>query len=300
MGMNILLTGASGLVGSALLPFLTEKGHKVAKLNRSASDPAQPRWDTAAGTMDLTPAGPLDAVIHLAGENIAQPWKRAVRNRIRESRIQSTKLLSQTLAELNTRPRVLICASATGYYGDRGDELLDEQSLPGHGFLPEICREWEAAADPARAAGIRVVHLRFGLILSTRGGALKRMLPPFRLGLGGKLGDGHYFWSWIALDDVLGVVNFAMEKTTLSGAVNTVSPFPITNREFTRTLARVLRRPAFFTVPPFLLEVLLGQMAHEALLCSFRVSPVKLVQAGFQFKFTALEPTLQHLLRDLK
>ena len=298
--MNILITGASGLVGSALIPFLNENGHSTPTLSRSSVAGNQPRWDTTAGTMDLAPAGPLDAAVHLAGETIAQPWKRAVRLRIRESRIQSTRLLSETLARANPRPKVLICASATGFYGDRGDEMLDEQSLPGHGFLPEICREWEAAAKPARIAGIRVVHLRFGLILSTRGGALKRMLAPFRLGLGGKLGDGHYYWSWIALEDVLRVIDFALTTENLSGPVNTVSPFPITNKGFTRTLAKVLHRPAFFTLPPFLLEVFLGQMAHEALLSSFRVTPSKLLQAGFGFSYTDLEKTLRHLLQEKK
>jgi uncharacterized protein (TIGR01777 family) len=294
--MNILITGASGLVGSALTPFLENQGHRVYKLNRSSSDKNVPHWNPAAGMIDLGAAGALDAVIHLAGENIAQPWKRAVRKRIHESRIDSTKLLSQTLAAARPRVKVLICASATGYYGDRGDELLDEHSLPGHGFLPEICREWEAAADAARAAGIRVVHLRFGIILSPRGGALKRMLPVFKMGLGGKLGDGHYYWSWIAIDDVLGVVDHTLKTESVSGPINTVTPFPVTNREFTKALAAVLKRPAFFTVPPFLLEVMLGQMAHEALLCSFRVAPVKLLQSGFQFRFGTLEPALRHLL----
>jgi uncharacterized protein (TIGR01777 family) len=294
--MNILITGASGLVGSALTPFLEQRGHRVSKLSRSVSNANAPRWNPADGMIDLAPAGPLEAVVHLAGENIAQPWKRAVRKRIRESRVQSTKLLSETLAASRPMPRVLICASATGYYGDRGDELLDEQSLPGHGFLPEICREWEAAADPARAAGIRVVHLRFGIILSPRGGALKRMLPVFKMGLGGKLGDGHYYWSWLANDDVLGVVDHVLKTESISGPINTVTPFPVTNREFTKALAAALKRPAFFTVPPFLLEVFLGQMAHEALLCSFRVAPVKLLQSGFQFRYGTLEAALRHLL----
>ena len=248
--MNILITGASGLVGSALTPFLEQRGHRVSKLSRSDSNTSAPRWNPAGGMIDLGPAGPLDAVIHLAGENIAQPWKRAVRKRIRESRVQSTKLLSETLTASRPIPRVLICASATGYYGDRGDELLDEQSLPGHGFLPEICREWEAAADPARTAGIRVVHLRFGIILSPWGGALKRMLPVFKMGLGGKLGDGHYYWSWLAIDDVLGVVDHVLNTEYISGPINTVTPFPVTNREFTKALAAALKRPAFFTIPP--------------------------------------------------
>jgi uncharacterized protein (TIGR01777 family) len=298
--MNILITGASGLVGSALTPFLEQQGHRVFKLSRSDSYKNAPRWNPADGMIDLGPVGSLDAVVHLAGENIAQPWKRAVRTRIRDSRVQSTKLLSETLAAARPVPRVLICASATGYYGDRGDELLDEQSLPGHGFLPEICREWEAAADPARAAGIRVVHLRFGIILSPRGGALKRMLPVFKMGLGGKLGDGHYYWSWLAIDDVLRVVDHALNTESISGPINTVTPFPVTNREFTKALAAALKRPAFFTVPPFLLEVFLGQMAHEALLCSFRVAPVKLLQSGFQFRYGTLEPALRHLLGRAK
>jgi uncharacterized protein (TIGR01777 family) len=246
--------------------------------------------------VNLEPAGALDVVIHLAGENIAQPWKRAVRKRIRESRVTSTRLLAEKLARLPVKPKTLICASATGYYGNRGDEILDEQSLPGHGFLPEICREWETAAEPARAAGIRVVHLRFGIVLSPDGGALKRMLPLFRWGLGGKLSHGHYYWSWIALEDVIRVVCHVMAHKNLSGPLNTVTPFPVTNAEFTRALAKVLNRPAFLTAPPFALEVMLGQMANEVLLSSCRVMPARLIQSGFQFKYPNLAPALSELL----
>lgn len=296
--MNILITGASGLIGRYLAPCLEKAGHRVWKLKRSSSELIGPSWDPPAGKIHFEPAGPLDAVIHLAGENIAQPWKRAVRKRIRDSRIDTTRLLAEKLATMKPLPRVLVCASATGYYGNRGDELLDEQSLPGHGFLPEICHEWEAAAQPARDAGIRVVHLRLGLVLSPDGGALKRMLPVFRWGLGGKFGDGHYYWSWITIVDVARVVEHVLESPGIAGPVNTVTPFPVTNAEFTQVLGRVVKRPTFFTVPPFALEVMFGQMADEALLCSFRVMPARLIQSGFQFKLPHLDLALRELLAE--
>ncbi|MDB6032433.1 MAG: uncharacterized protein JWM16_2771 [Verrucomicrobiales bacterium] len=296
--MNILITGASGLIGSHLGPFLQDQGHRVWKLKRGAPAPGSPSWDPVAGAIDLEPAGALDAVIHLAGENVAQPWKRAVRKRIRESRVNSTRLLAEKLAHLPRKPKVLICASATGFYGNRGDELLDEQSLPGHGFLPEICREWEGAAEAAEDVGIRVVYLRFGIVLSPKGGALKRMLPIFKWGLGGKLGNGHYYWSWIALEDVLGVVVHVLANDSLSGPINTVTPFPVTNAEFTRALAKAVKRPAFLAVPPFVLEVLLGQMADEVLLCSFRVMPARLIQSGFHFKYPSLNSAFSRLLNE--
>lgn len=296
--MNILITGASGLIGSHLGPSLQDLGHRVWKLKRGAPAPGSPSWDPVAGAIDLEPAGALDAVIHLAGENVAQPWKRAVRKRIRESRVDSTRLLAEKLARLPRKPKVLICASATGFYGNRGDELLDEQSLPGHGFLPEICREWEGAAEAAEDVGIRVVYLRFGIVLSAKGGALKRMLPIFKWGLGGKLGNGHYYWSWIALEDVLGVVVHVLANDSLSGPINTVTPFPVTNAEFTRALAKAVKRPAFLAVPPFVLEVLLGQMADEVLLCSFRVMPARLIQSGFHFKYPSLNSAFSRLLNE--
>ena len=298
MGMNILVTGASGLVGSSLVTFLTGRGNRVIELQRhSAGSPSDgATWNVRTGQIELSPAGPLDAVVHLAGENIAQRWTPAAQERIRSSRIDGTRLLSEALAKLPQRPQVLVCASATGIYGDRGDEILDEQSPPGTGFLAEVCRAWEAATAPAETGGIRVVHLRFGVVLTPRGGALAKMLPPFRLGLGGPVGSGRQWWSWIALDDLLGAIRHALANEQLRGAVNAVAPSPVTNREFAKTLGAVLRRPAFLPAPAFALKLLLGQMAKEALLASARVQPAKLQATGFHFQFPELEPALRHLL----
>lgn len=295
---RILITGASGLVGSALIPALETRGHRVIKLVRGSSSdtPGNATWDPDAQQINLSSAGNLDAVIHLAGEPIAKRWTPEVKRRIRDSRVNGTRLLSEALARLSPPPKVLICASATGWYGDRGEECLDEISNPGQGFLAETCREWEASAAAARDAGIRVVHLRIGLVLSPKGGALAKMLPAFRLGLGGRLGDGRAWWSWITLDDLLEVIQNALVDVSLQGPVNAVAPNPVTNAEFTRTLGRVLRRPAIFPVPRFVLKTIFGEMGREALLPSFRVKPSKLMAAGFQFRFPELEAALRHLL----
>lgn len=253
-------------------------------------------WNPQSGKIDLGQAGQLDAIIHLAGENIAQRWSPVVKQRIRDSRVNGTRQLTEAMAKLDSPPKVLICASATGFYGDRGDEWLDESSAPGTGFLADTCQEWEAAADPARACGIRVVQLRFGIVLSPRGGALAKMLPAFRLGIAGPLGNGRSYWSWITLDDLLAVIQFALETQVLSGPVATVSPNPVTNAEFTTTLARVLHRPAFLPVPVFALQMLFGEMAREAMLASVRVTPARLLAAGFRFRHAALGPALEHLL----
>ncbi len=295
---RILITGSSGLVGSALIPALETRGHRVIQLIRgSASDtPGEATWNPDAGQIDLGRAGDLDAVVHLAGEPIAKRWTPEVKRRIRDSRVEGTKLLSEALAQMPTPPKVLVCASATGWYGDRGEEWLDENSAPGKGFLAQTCREWEAAAAAARDAGIRVVHLRIGLVLSPKGGALAKMLPAFRLGFGGRLGDGRAYWSWITLDDLLGVIQHALTNDSLHGPGNAVSPNPVNNAEFTKALGRVLRRPTLFPVPRFAVELLFGEMAREALLPSFRVKPAKLMAAGFQFRFPDLEAALRHLL----
>ena len=295
--MNILMTGATGLIGSHLTPYLTTRGHRVTKLLRSEGPHRrQPSWCPERDQISLQNAGRFDTVVHLAGENIGQRWSKQVKRRIRESRINGTRLLCETLASEKVRPKVLICASATGIYGNRGDELLDEQSPPGSGFLAEVCREWEAATEIASRNGIRVVNLRFGIVLSGRGGALKRILPAFRLGRGGKLGDGQQYWSWIAIDDLLAIVDLALASETLRGPVNVVSPQPVRNVEFTKTLANAVHRPAFFTVPRFALKLLMGEMADEALLSSFRVRPAKLEQLGFRCQFPELKEALEHLL----
>lgn len=296
--MSILVTGASGLVGSALVPFLTTGGHSIVKLARQPVQDggASATWNLSTGQIDLSRVGTIDAVIHLAGEPVAQRWTSEAKRRIRESRVAGTRLLAEALARLPQPPKVLVCASATGFYGDRGDEWLEESNAPGTGFLAEVVRDWEAAAAPAIARGIRVVHLRLGLVLAANGGALKKMLPAFRLGLGGRLADGHAYWSWIAIEDVLGAIHHALATESLSGIVNGVSPDPVTNAEFTRTLGRVLRRPTIFPVPRSAIELLFGEMGREALLSSFRVRPCRLLESGFAFRFPELEPALRHVL----
>jgi uncharacterized protein (TIGR01777 family) len=297
--MNILVTGASGFVGSALVARLEKSGHRVVPLRRSAADRAPgPTWNPHAGQVHLEPAGALDAVVHLAGENIAQRWTRAAKARIRVSRVDATRLLCEALARLSQPPRVLVCASATGFYGDRGDEILDERSGPGTGFLPEVCWAWEAAAEAARQRGIRVVHLRLGIVLARHGGALAKMLPAFPLGLGGRLGSGRQYWSWIALEDLLRVVEVTLQNDRLSGPVNAVSPEAVTNAEFTRALARTVRRPAVLPVPAVAVKCFWGEMGQEALLASARVRPARLLESGFAFRFAELGVALRHLLTD--
>jgi uncharacterized protein (TIGR01777 family) len=295
---QILVTGASGLVGSALFPLLETSGHRVIKLVRTSTSTslAAATWNPNAGQINLSRAGNLDAVVHLAGETIAQRWTPGAMRRIRDSRVEGTRLLSEALATMPTPPRVLVCASATGFYGDRGEEWLDEKSGAGRGFLADVCQEWERAADPVRERGIRVVHLRIGIVLTPKGGALARMLPPFRFGLGGPIADGRAYWSWIALDDLLEVIQRALADAALQGPVNVVSPNPVTNAEFTRILGRVLKRPAILPVPRFAVELFFGEMGREAILSSFRVKPSKLMEAGFHFRFPELGPALRHLL----
>lgn len=296
--MEILITGASGLIGSALVPYLKEQGHQVTPLLRTHSTPAdQPHWNPQRGEIDFSRCQPFDAVIHLAGESIAQRWSAEAKRRIVESRVNATRLLCEALLRQSSRPKSLLCASATGYYGNRWDEELDEQSKSGFGFLAEVCQAWESAAAPAARNGIRVVNLRFGVVLSKEGGALGKMLLPFRLGLGGKLGNGRQYWSWIALDDLLAVIQLALTSGDLEGPVNVVSAQPVRNAEFTTALATVLHRPALFSVPAPAIKLLMGEMGQEALLSSFRVKPAKLEKARFPFRFPEITKALAHLLR---
>ena len=296
--MRIIVTGSTGLIGSALLPRLKEAGHSATGLARGvAADPDTPWWDPAAGTISAGALNGADAVIHLAGEGIAAGrWTRARKALIRDSRVNGTRILCEALARAATPPRVLVAASALGFYGDRGDELLDESASPGHGFLADTCQEWEAAAEPARARGIRVVHLRTGIVLSAAGGALGKMLLPFKLGVGGVLGSGQQFMSWLALDDAVEIIIHSLTNEALRGPVNAVTPTAVTNLEFTKALGRVLRRPTVLPLPAFAIRLIFGEMGEALLLDSTRVVPARLVREGFEFRYPTLEGALRHEL----
>ena len=295
--MDVLVSGATGLIGSALIPELEAKGHGVRRLTRTPRSEGDIRWDPDAGTIDEDLAG-TDAVVHLAGESIAEGrWTEEKKRRILESRQKGTRLLAEKIAALSEPPSVMVSVSATGYYGDRGNELLTEESESGDLFLSEVCREWEAAADPAREAGIRVVHPRLGIVLSTEGGALGATLPIFELGGGGKIGSGRQYWSWVSLDDVVGAIVHAVATDTLSGPVNVVTPDPPTNAQYTKTLGSVLGRPTFLAVPAPAARVGLGEIADELLLASARVEPTKLEETAYEYRHPELEGALRHLLK---
>ncbi len=295
--MKILVTGSTGLIGSALVPFLTTAGHQVVRMVRSKpTDGDQIQWDPYSGSLDKSKLEGFDAIVHLSGENIAGRWTAAKKAKLRDSRIKSTRLLSKTLAELQKPPKVWVCASAMGYYGHRGNEIMKENSPPGKSFLAETVQEWEAQVQPAIKKGIRVVNLRTGIVLSPAGGALKEMLLPFKMGVGGVIGSGEQYWSWIAIDDVVGAIYHCITTESLQGAVNVVSPNPATNREFSKTLGRVLSRPAIFPLPAFVARMVFGEMAEELLLSSIRVEPAKLQATGYPFRYFDLEGALRHVL----
>jgi uncharacterized protein len=297
--MKILVTGSTGLVGSMLVPSLKAQGHQVVRLVRSTPQDGATEiyWNPEQGTLDAKELEGLDGVVHLAGENLAEGrWTEEKKRRIRESRTKGTQLLSETLVRLTEKPGVLVSASAVGFYGSRGDELLTEQSAAGDDFLADVCREWELATHAAANSGVRVVHLRFGVILSGEGGALKKMLLPFRMGVGGKLGNGKQYLSWIAIDDAVGAIEHALTHDTVRGAVNAVAPEPATNYEFTKTLGSVLSRPTIFPVPAFAARLAFGEMADATLLASQRVEPVRLKETGYSFKYPQLEGALRHVL----
>jgi len=297
--LRVVVTGASGLVGSALVPVLLASGHRVDRLSRRppAAGGTDVQWDPARGWLDPRALEGVDAVVHLAGESIAAfRWTAAVKDRIRRSRVDGTRLLSRTLVALDRRPRVLVSVSGVGYYGDRGETPLTEDSAPGSGFLAEVCREWEAAADSARAASIRVVHPRLGVVLSGEGGALPRIARPFRLGGGGVIGSGRQYWSWIGIDDLVRVIELCLALDTVAGPVNAVGPAPATNREFTQVLGRVLARPTRVPLPALAVRLLLGEMGRALLLDSARVVPRRLERAGFRFRHPRLEDALRAAL----
>jgi len=296
MPLKVLVSGSSGLVGSALLPALRAAGHDVKRLMRGAVAPPDGiSWNPAEPLPPESVSG-FDAVIHLAGESIVGRWTEAKKHRIIDSRVPATRHLANALTMAPQRPRVFICASAIGYYGDRGEESLREDSPSGEGFVGEVCRQWEAAAQSVKNAGIRDVQIRTGIVLSAAGGALAKMLPPFRMGVGGNVGNGRQWMSWIDLRDEVGAIEHLLTKDSISGPVNVISPNPVRNAEFTRILASVLHRPAVLPIPAFAARLAFGQMADELLLASQRVEPSKLVSSDYKFQRPDLRSSLESIL----
>jgi len=297
---TVVVTGASGLIGTQLVAALEADGKRVIRaVRREAHSDQELSWDPAAGTIDRKKLEGVDAVIHLAGANIAgKRWSEAYKQLLIDSRVAGTKLIAETIASLDRKPRVFACASAIGYYGNRGQAQLDESAVCGDGFLPEVCMQWERSCEAARDAGIRTINMRIGVVLSPAGGALKEVLTPFKLGGGGVLGSGRQFFSWISLSDVVQAMQFLVNHDSLAGPVNLVSPGAVTNREFTKTLGRVLSRPTILPMPAFAARLLFGEMADALLLASTRVVPEVLTTAGFHFQHPNLEPALQHLLKQ--
>ena len=293
--MVIAVSGSSGLIGSTLTGALEARGHSIKRLvRRPANGADEISWDPERGQIAPGALDGVNAIVNLAGESLAQRWNSSTRVRIRSGRVNGTTALARAIAKMPVKPRVMLSGSAVGIYGSRGDAVLDEASDLGDDFLASVCREWEAATAPASEVGVRVVHLRTGLVMSRAGGALAKMLLPFRLGMGGRFGDGRQWMSWIALSDAVAALAFLLRAEAISGPVNLVGPNPVTNAEFTRTLAHVLGRPAVFPLPKLLLTLVLGEMGEDTVLASQRVRARRLVENGFKFK----QPTLEEALRD--
>lgn len=292
--MKIAIAGGSGLVGSALIPVLQREGGQIIRLVRSKPKPGEIEWHPNQSEVKPKSLEGFDVIINLAGENIAAGrWTDDQKRKIRDSRVNGTHLLSEAIVKLTHQPGVFLCASATGIYGDRDDEILDEQSESGGGFLAGVCREWEQATEPASKAGVRVVNLRFGPILAREGGMLAKLLTPFKMGMGGKVGSGKQFISWVAIEDAVNALRFAMNDERAHGPLNVVSPNPVTNEEFTKTLGHVLNRPTALAIPPFAARLAFGEMADEMLLVSQKVIPKKLVSMEFEFKYPKLETAMR-------
>ncbi len=298
--MKVVVSGSTGLIGSALVKALGSGGHTVMRLlrTRGQSEEGALFWDPETGQIDKEKLEGCDAVVHLSGRNVASGrWTEAVKEEIRTSRIKGTSLLSSTVAQLSSPPKVFISASGMGFYGDCGDEVVTEETPAGAGFLAETVGQWEAATQSAAERGVRVVNLRIGIVLSTAGGALAHMLAPFSLGLGGRVGSGSQWWSWIALDDVIGVIEHVLTRDDLVGAINVAAPSPVINEEFTKTLGLVLNRPTLLPMPDFVARAVFGEMADALLLSSIRLQPAKLQSSGYSFKYEKLESDLRHELQ---
>ncbi|WP_420127167.1 TIGR01777 family oxidoreductase [Longimicrobium sp.] len=297
--MRVAVSGSTGLIGGALVERLRREGHTVARLVRSAKNAGAGdiAWDPDAGTIDRAALEGVDAVVHLAGENVGTRWTEEKKRRIRDSRIKGTRLISETISRLARPPRVLVQASATGFYGDRGDEALDEASAPGAGFLAEVVRDWEGASGLAESAGIRVVKLRIGVVLAPKGGALEKLLLPFRMGVGGRMGTGRQWMPWISLDDGVEVILRAIRDERLRGPVNAIAG-SVRNADFTEALGRALHRPTLFPIPSFGMRAIMGEMADEALLASQRAEPARLREIGHVFHHPTLDIALAAALRN--